>query len=74
MPHMTIDAPDELLQQLRQIATDRHTTVAVIIREALEEKVKNQRPRPRSLGIAASGHRDTAERASDERPIPRSWR
>lgn len=27
-------------------------------------------PRPHSLGIAASGHRDTARRSGDERPLP----
>ena len=37
-------------------------------------KVQAKRPRPRSLGIGASGYADTARRAGDERPTPRSWR
>ena len=31
------------------------------------------RPRPRSWGIGASGHTDTASKASDIQPEPRSW-
>jgi hypothetical protein len=48
--------------------------MADLIREALEEKVGQHRPRPRSLGLGASGHRDTAKRAGEERAAPRSWR
>jgi len=33
-----------------------------------------QRPKPTVLGIAASGHRDTSERAGEERPKPLEWR
>ena len=39
--------------------------MATVIREALEEKVKTQCPRPRSLGIGASGFTDTARRSAD---------
>jgi len=48
--------------------------MAALVREAVEEKIKGHRPRPRSLGIGASGHRDTARRSGEERPEPRSWR
>lgn len=48
--------------------------MAALVREAVEEKVDRYRPRPRSLGIGASGHRDTARRSGDQRPEPRSWR
>ena len=37
-------------------------------------KAKSYRPRPCSWGIAASGYTDTASKASDIRPEPRSWR
>ncbi len=67
-------ASDELLQRLRQVAVERHISLAALIREALEEKAQHHRPRPRSLGIGDSGHTDTARRAGDERPVPRSWR
>lgn len=47
------------------MATERQTSIAALVREALEEKLLTFRPRPRSLGIGASGHRDTAARAGD---------
>jgi plasmid stability protein len=75
MHRTTIVAPDDLLKRLRQIAAARGTSMAVLIREALEEKVDSaQRPKPRSLGLGVSGHTDTSRRAGDERPSPRSWR
>jgi hypothetical protein len=33
--------------------------MAVIVREAIEEKLAKSRPRPRSIGVEASGTRDT---------------
>jgi hypothetical protein len=56
------------------VAAERRISMASIIREALEEKADQLRPRPRSLGIGNSGHTDTARRAGDERPEPRAWR
>jgi hypothetical protein len=56
------------------MAEERQTSVAAIIREAVEEKLATFRPRPRSLGIGASGHADTARRAGEERPEPRPLR
>ena len=70
----TIVAPDDLLRRLRVVAAERGTSMAELIREALEEKVAQHRPKPRSLGIADSGHTDTARRAGEERPVPRAWR
>ena len=74
MERTTISISDELLQRLRVIAAERRTSMAALVREALEEKVKSYRPRPRSLGIGASGYTDTATKAGDLRPEPRSWR
>jgi hypothetical protein len=67
-------APEELHRRLRGIAAERGISMATLIREALEEKIDSYRPRPRSLGIGASGHADTARRTAEERPVPRSWR
>jgi hypothetical protein len=47
--------------------------MAALIREALDEKTSRIRPRPRSLGVGDSGHKDTARRAAEERAEPRSW-
>lgn len=48
--------------------------MAAVVRDALEEKARSYHPRPRSLGIGESGFTDTARKAGDERPVPRSWR
>jgi plasmid stability protein len=70
----TIVIPDNLLRQLRRIAADQGRSMAAVMREALEEKVRSYYPRRRSLGIAASGVADTARQAGEERPAPRPWR
>jgi plasmid stability protein len=70
----TLTVPDDLLERLRLMAAEQHRSMADLIRQALEERVKTYRPRPRSLGIGASGYRDTARRIAEERPEPRSWR
>jgi metal-responsive CopG/Arc/MetJ family transcriptional regulator len=74
MSRTTISIPDELLQRLRLIAAERRTSIAALIRDALEEKTKNYQPRPRSLGMGASGQSDTSRRTADERPEPHQWR
>jgi predicted transcriptional regulator len=74
MRRTTIVAPEELLDRLRRIAAERGASMAAVIREALEEKAATQRPKPRSIGIGASGTSDTSHRAGEERPVPRSWR
>jgi len=75
MHRTTIVASEQLIAQLRRLAAERGTSMAELIREALEEKVGTSRPpRPRSLGSGASGYADTARRAGDERPVPRTWR
>ena len=74
MPQMTIDAPDELLQQLRHIAEEQHTSLAIIIREALEERVRQRRPKPRSIGIGDSGRNDISRRIGEEEAVPEPWR
>ena len=74
MKRTTISISAELLERLRLMAAERRTSKAALIREALEEKTQAFRPHPRSLGIGASGHTDTARRTGDARPEPRRWR
>lgn len=74
MQRATITLPPYLLERLRVVAAEREMSVEAVVREALEEKVSEYRPRPRSLGIGASGSAGTARRTADERPVPRSWR
>ena len=74
MIRTTISMPDELLQRLRLIAAERRTSMAALVREALEDKAKSYGPLPRSLGIGSSGRKDTARRTAEERAEPRPWR
>jgi predicted transcriptional regulator len=74
MQRTTLSIPDDLLRVLRRLAANREMSMAAVIREALEEKVQNYQPRPRSLGVGASGRADTARLTGKERPKPRPWR
>ncbi|HVB96697.1 MAG TPA: CopG family transcriptional regulator [Chloroflexota bacterium] len=74
MTRTTIVAPEELLERLRHEAEDRGISLATVIREALEEKAKGWRPKPRSLGIGDSGRTDTARRTGEEPAVPDPWR
>jgi predicted transcriptional regulator len=74
MRRTTIVAPDDLIERLRQEATERKVSLATIIREALEEKVQRFRRKPRSLGIGDSGRTDIGRRTADEPVLPESWR
>lgn len=70
----TISLPDDVIKRLRVMALERGTSMAALIRDAIEEKSAAYRPRPRSVGVGTSGHKDTARRTADERPEPRTWR
>ena len=72
MERITISMPEKLLERL--IAGERRTSMAALIREAVEERVWGHRPRPRSLGVGFSGHRDTARRTAEERADQRHGR
>lgn len=74
MERTTISLPEDLIKQLRMMAAEKRTSMAALIREAVEAKLTAKRPTPKSLGIGASGQSDTARSASDERPEPRPWR
>jgi hypothetical protein len=74
MRRTTITVDEPILEQLQRMAAERKVSIASIVREALHEKVATYQPRPRSLGMGASGHHDTGRRSVDERPEPRSWR
>lgn len=74
MDRTTLTIPAELRLRLRQVAAERGVSMATVVREAIDEKLADHRPRPKSLGAGASGRSDTAQRSGDERPEPRSWR
>jgi len=70
----TLSIPGPLLDRLRTVAADRRVSMAELVREALEEKLAAQRPKPRCLGVGASGRDDTARRTGDQPPEPHPWR
>ena len=77
MERTTISLPREVIVRLRIMAAERRTSMAAIIREAIEEKAApatKPRPKPKSIGIGASKYTDTAQRAGDMRFEPPSWR
>jgi hypothetical protein len=67
-------ADDQVLDRLRAIAREEGVSLAEVIREALERRANEFRPRPRSLGIFASGHSMTASQEATEPAPPRTWR
>lgn len=74
MDRTTLTIPPQLRARLRKLAAERGVSMATIVREAIDEKLVSARPRPRSLGIGASGVADTGRESGDVRPEPRSWR
>jgi metal-responsive CopG/Arc/MetJ family transcriptional regulator len=74
MQRTTISVPEDLLKRLRLAAAERGTSMATLVREALEEAASRHRPKPRSIGAGASGRADTARRTIKERPVSRAWR
>lgn len=74
MKRTTVLADDDLIRRLKALARDRGVSFAHVVREALEEKAREHRPRPRSLGVGDSGRRDVSRKAGVGRVPPRSWR
>jgi hypothetical protein len=74
MERTTIMAEEHVLDRLRALARDRGVSFAEVVREALDEKAAEFRPRPRSLGVADSGRGDIASTTATERVPPRTWR
>jgi hypothetical protein len=67
-------APDGLLKQLRILAAERGVSMAELIREALEEKARAYRPKPRSIGVGDSGRSDLSIKAGAEGFVPEQCR
>ena len=62
------------MRWLRALARDRGVSLSEVVREALREKAREYRPKPKFLGIASSGRTHTARTQASERVPPRSWR
>lgn len=74
MDRTTLTLDEATRRRLRKIAAERGVSMAALIREAVDEVIERHAPRPRSLGIGASGTTDTGRLAGDVRPEPRAWR
>lgn len=76
MQRTTIMADEETLTRLREIARDEGRSLADVIREALEQRVRRVRPPLHFVGVAASepGSGPTARESADVVPEPRPWR
>jgi hypothetical protein len=56
----TIEAPDDIIDGLCQIAAEQQTSLASVVLDALTEKVRSHR-KPRSIGAGDSGQTDISE-------------
>jgi hypothetical protein len=75
MKRTTIVAPEELLDRLHVIAREENTSLADVIRQALEWRAAQTR----TFNFVAAGESseppyDTGRRAGDAAFSPRSWR
>lgn len=76
MKRTTIVAPEELLDRLRLIAQEEDTSLAQVIREALEWRVSRPDRTFHFTGAGQSSEspHDTARQAGEMTYTPRSWR
>ena len=74
MKRTTIVAKEETLKRLQALARERDVSFAEVVREALEEKAGEYLPRPKSLGVGASGRSDISSNAGVGRTPARPWR
>jgi hypothetical protein len=74
MKRTTIMADEETVERLKGLAADRGVPFSEVVREALEQKAAEYRPRPRSLGSGQSRPSATGARKASGRIPPRSWR
>jgi len=70
----TITLPKAHIKRLKIMAAERGVSMASLIREAIDDKLANGRPKPK-LGIFDSGRSDISQLASDVRLFePPQWR
>ncbi|MEX2274709.1 MAG: CopG family transcriptional regulator [Actinomycetota bacterium] len=74
MKRTTVMADEDVLERLRALARERGVSFAEVVREAVEEKADEYRPKPKSLGIGASGRPDVSSVAGVGRSPGASWR
>ena len=73
MERTTVSLPKGLIKRLKIMAAERGVSMASIIREAVEERASQHRPKPH-LGIFDSGRTDISQLASDLKLDIPEWR
>lgn len=66
-------ATEETMLKLKALARERHVSLGVVVREALEAKASEFRPPLTCIGIGNSGRPDIASTEATERVPPLSW-
>lgn len=73
MKRIVVSLPNDLHERLRVMGASRGISMAAFVRDALEERITQARPKPR-FGAFASGYTDTGRLAGEMLYEPRSWR
>ena len=58
---------DQIVERLKALAAERGVSLSMLIREALEEKAGEYRPKPSFLGMFDSGTTDTSTTIATDR-------
>lgn len=74
MKRTTVLADERTIERLKGLARDRRVPFSRVVREALEDKAREYRPKPKSLGAGRSTPARTAATRGSRRVPPRSWR
>lgn len=70
MVRTTVMADPVVMERLKALAAERGVSLSVLIREALEEKAGEYRPKPSFLGMFDSGGTDTSSTIATDRLPP----
>lgn len=70
MIRTTVMADPIVMEQLKALAAERGVSLSMLIREALEEKAGEFRPKPSFLGMLDSGRTDTSTTIATDRLPP----
>lgn len=74
MKRTTVMLPEDLKETARKVAAQRRISLGTLIRAALQKEIAAARPKPKSLGIGASGRTDISRRIGEEGFEPEPWR
>ena len=70
MVRTTVMADQIVMERLKALAAERGVSLSMLIREALEEKAGEYRPKPSFLGKLDSGTTDTSTTIATDRLPP----